>query len=73
MYKDLIKYLERFPEDNEEALKELREDRMPDLNLEVVSAYGGMVVGIVKCSDAIEMIEEEQREINLDYYLFVEK
>lgn len=38
-----------------------------DANVEVVSAYGGMTCAIIKVSEVLEFVDNQERVFGLDY------
>lgn len=42
-----------------------------DSDVKIVSAYGGMTCGYCKVSEILDLIEDEERCVNVDYYLYI--
>lgn len=59
MIKELTKYVK--------GLKQYHIDS--DVELEIISGFGGMCCGYCKVSEVIEIINSEEREINRDYFI----
>ena len=45
------------------------EDIENDIELEIVSGFGGMKVGQCKVSEVLEIVKNEERDVNRDYYI----
>lgn len=47
-----------------------QEDIDNDISVEICSAYGGMVCWRGKLSELEELLKHEERQVNLDFYIF---
>ena len=42
-----------------------------DIELEIVSGFGGMVCGTCKVSEVLDIVNNEERSVNRDYFICI--
>lgn len=42
-----------------------------NVDIDVVSAYGGMTCMVIPVGDIVEFVESQERQLGMDYYLYV--